>query len=323
MSKPIIKWVGGKTQIIDKIFEYFPKKINNYYEPFVGGGSVLLKLLDKIESDEIILSGSIYITDVNHKLINLYNCIKNDCKNLILYLQNITKNYENANDIEYDARHKFIFEENVDISTVIAMGKKGVYYYYRNMFNSPIKDNTMLSALFIFLNKTGFRGLYRENNSGEFNVPYGNYKNPSIYDSEQLYKLNYLFVKYDVVFECKDFYYIMQVKSQNNFVYIDPPYYPIDDNSFVKYNKNGFNDEQHKRLYKLCKYISSSGSYFLHSNSKCEHNTKMYDNFKIDEILCKRSINSKKPGSKEMEILIFNYGTKFQPVRSLLSTHYN
>lgn len=317
--KPIIKWVGGKTQIIDKLFEYFPKTINNYYEPFIGGGSVFLKLIEKLENNEIKLNGNINLSDKNINLIILYNTIKNNHIDLINKLKELKNNYQIAKDIKYKSRTKFIITDknendtdkkiyinkNESIEQIISKGKKCLYYYYRYIFNTT-KNNILLSSLFIFLNKTCFRGIYRIGPKG-FNVPYGNYNNVSIFNENYIIKLSNLFNKYNIIFESKSFELIkIDNISNNDFFYFDPPYYPIDKKSFVGYQKEGFDIKLNKELINFCNSLNLKKIKFVHSNSYTDFILNSYNNFNIDKINCKRTINSKKPNSKVNEVIIYN-----------------
>lgn len=317
--KPVIKWVGGKTQIIDELFKYFPKKINNYYEPFIGGGSVFLKLIEKLEEKEIELNGKLYLSDKNEKLINLYNTIKNNPNELLDKLNEIKLNYNKAKLIIHEKNTKFIvlnekknndkkkyyIFEKEDVEEIINQGKVVLYYYYRNIYNKT-NDKITLSALFIFLNKTCFRGVYRIGPNG-FNVPYGNNKNVSIFDENYIKYLSKLFNKYNINFNCNSFEEIdIRLVKEFDFFYFDPPYYPLNDKSFVAYQKSGFDEEYNNKLINLCNNLHNKKVKFVHSNSDSEFINKKYKNFHIDKINCKRSINSKKPGSKEMEVIIYN-----------------
>lgn len=324
--KPLIKWVGGKTQIINQLFEYFPREIDNYYETFIGGGSVFLKLLEKIENNEIKLTGKLYLSDKNEKLINLYNTIKNKQDSFIRKLNELKKTYNDAKLVEHEKRIKFLIlsEEDIEkhklkklkgnyyyikinsnINDIMKQGKIVLYYYYRHIFNTTT-DNILLAALFVFLNKTCFRGVYRVGPIG-FNVPYGNNKNVSIFNEEHIQLLNKLFNKYDIIFECKSFEDIdINQLTEKDFFYFDPPYYPINKKSFTSYQKDGFGETLNKSLIQLCNDLNKNKIKFVHSNSNCEYMNDNYKNFSINKINCKRSINSKNPGATELEVIIFN-----------------
>ena len=334
ITKPVIKYLGGKTQILNEIYSHFPKTINNYYEPFIGGGSVFLKLLSKLENAEIKLEGKIYLSDTNIQLINLYDTIKNELDQLLDKLFELKKNYNSAETITYKTRTKFkiMTDEQIqmdqkkykkrkknttrktsihyirrddNINNIIKQGKIALYYYYRYLFNHTTNVIEQ-SALFIFLNKTCFRGVYRIGPNG-FNVPYGNNKNVQVYNPQHLKDLNLLFNKYNLIFESKSFEDIDLDKLQSNDVfYLDPPYYPINKTSFTKYQQKGFGDTSNKKLLKFCETINTKNIKFIHSNSYCEYILKNYSIFNIQPINCKRKIKSKKPNSKQLEVIIYN-----------------
>lgn len=284
---PFLKWVGGKAQIIDDIFKYFPKNMNNYIEPFLGGGSVLIELLNRLEKNEINIKGSIYCSDININLINCYLMIKNNIDKLIdeLTLLNDINKFDSIKD--------------------------KLYYYNRNKYNEINLDNEnnkiLKASLFIYLNKTCFRGLYRISKNG-YNVAYGNYKKVEIFNRDYLIHLSNLFNKYKVNFIAYDFYDIVikNLNDNDNFIYMDPPYYPISKNSFVNYNYEGFNIHQHNNIIKLCNEIHNSNNKFLLSNSETDYIKNNLINFNQNIILCKRLINSKYTNSTVNELLIYN-----------------
>jgi DNA adenine methylase len=291
MAKPFIKWLGGKTQILDKIFETFPNEIDNYHEIFLGGGSVLIELL---QSESFTINGKIYAYDINEVLINTYKLIQNNHEELYTYLQVLINTYKQCKGT--------IINRNPINETEAKQSKENYYYWIRKKFNSLQNKNSIeCSAYFIFLNKTCFRGMYRLGPNG-FNVPYGHYKSPEIVNKENLDILNTLFQK--VTFICCNFEVSLKNVKNNDFVYLDPPYLPENKSSFVNYTENGFSYEQHISLFNLIKGLNCK---FLLSNS----NTQLiYEQFKDQSIIsfdCKRSINSKKPGSKTKEVLVFNF----------------
>jgi len=308
---PFIKWVGGKSQIMESVFNEFPKIMLNYYEPFIGGGSVLFNLLNKLEKTEILVN-NIYISDINKDLIDLYLSVKNNYKQLIKYLQKFKNNYEKANVINKEkvTRKKIVIKKTLKAN--IKEGREHVYYFYRSIFNKlkMNKSNKIVkkSALFIFLNKTCFRGVYRENTSGIFNVPYGNNINVSMFDENNLKRISELLNKYDVQFSVQNFYDLKEtIKYTNNtFVYLDPPYYPENETSFTSYTSNDFGKEQHDKLIEFCKYIDYKKSKFLLSNSNTSYIKDNLKKYKINIVDCKRQINSKNPGATTKEVLIYN-----------------
>lgn len=302
--KPILKWAGGKTQIIDELLDKFPKNINIYYEPFIGGGSVFLKILEKCEKKEMTVN-NFFLNDKNQNLIILYNIIKNNIKELLKELEILKNNYLEAEVIDYEPRHKCKFNENEIFENIKDKGKLYIYYFYRHVYNTYNITDCKKAALFLFLNKTCFRGLYREGNN-KFNVSFGHYKNPNIYDKNYLIKLNKLFNKYNLIFNSISFDKINYQYDKNNFIYFDPPYYPINDTSFVDYQKSGFKEEENKSLLELCNKFNNNKCKFVHSNSHCVYNLINYNNYKINKILCKRRINSKNPKAEELELIIYN-----------------
>ena len=284
--KPFLKWAGSKKQIIDIITSKIPTKINTYYEPFVGGGSVPLALLTEMIRGEREIKKMI-ISDKNEVLINAYNCVKKYPRKLISYLKRLDKEYQSKRSMN---------------------GKEKLFYEMRDKYNNESKkiSNCMRAALFIFLNKTCFRGLYREGPNG-FNVGFGNYKNPTIYDEEQLLLISRCLKKYQVLFKHRPYNTLLDTVKRGDFVYLDPPYYPINDTSFVKYQKNSFTLDDHEELHKFCNQLNKNEVKFLMSNSYTKYNVRMYKKYKRRRILCKRKIHSKIPQSTEYELLISNY----------------
>lgn len=295
--KPIIKWVGGKTQIINDIMDNYPKEIENYHELFLGGGSVLLALIQNKNNKLIKISGTINAYDLNETLINMYKNIQKNYKKLYNEINKIIDIFNNING-EIINRKPL---NNEDSKT----SKESYYYWIRKQFNNftqTEKNSIIGSAYFIFLNKTCFRGIYREGPNG-FNVPYGHYKNPEIINKKHLSSVSKLIT--NVNFYHMSFENAFNNINKNDFIYLDPPYAPINNTSFVGYTLNGFTLNQHKTLFKMCKkykFMMSNADVDLVKNSF--NNTKKYT---IITVLCKRSINSKKPDSKINEVIIKSY----------------
>jgi DNA adenine methylase len=299
--KPLLKWVGGKTQIIDKLIAYFPVEINNYYEAFLGGGSVLLTLLSYVKSGIIKLHGSIYAYDLNEPLIFVYKNIQSHHKELYDTLQNIITEFNSCGNGTLNRKPENIEEAK---ST-----KENYYYWIRSEYNKLApsdKKSTLGSAMFIFLNKTCFRGLFRVGPKG-FNVPYGHYNNPEIINKEHLEELVDLIQ--NVVFECCDFNTSLTRIEPNDFVYLDPPYAPETATSFVGYTENGFSIINHNNLFKLIHNLTDSNKKIMLSNADVSLVRKNFthEKYNITTILCKRSINSKNPEAKTNEVIIKNY----------------
>ena len=299
--KPILKWVGGKTQIIDKLILDFPIEINNYHEIFLGGGSVLLTLLSYVKNGIIKIHGNIYAYDLNEPLIYVYKNIQTNYNELYDIIQNIITDFNECCDGEINRTPVNIEEAK--------LAKENYYYWVRSEYNKLClsdKKSILGSAMFIFLNKTCFRGVFRVGPKG-FNVPYGHYNNPEIINKEHLEEIHNLIQ--NVIFECSDFNTSLTKIEENDFVYLDPPYAPEKDTSFVGYTENGFNIENHKNLFKLIHILTNKNKKIMLSNSDVSLVRENFtsENYNILSILCKRSINSKNPNAKTKEVIIKNY----------------
>ena len=223
-AKPFVKWVGGKTQLLDEIRKYYPSQVDKYCEPFVGGGAVLFDVLAKCHPNDIL------INDINGELINTYSQIKTNCNGLVDLLAELQEKYWNSS-----------LDEN-----------KALYLEKRERFNSlkvngNKKENLERGALFIFLNKTCFNGLFRVNSKGLFNVPFNSAKKPLLCDEENLKACSRLLKKVKMSVgnysQCKDFI------DSKTFVYLDPPYRPLTETAaFTSYNENGFGDKEQIEL---------------------------------------------------------------------------
>jgi len=292
LCKPFLKWVGGKTQIIETVINLFPKTILNYHEPFLGGGSVLLALLSYKNAGLITVNGTIYASDINSKLIGLYKTIQSDLEGLLLELK--------ALQLEFSSCTGNIVNRKPTCLAEALTSKESYYYWIRSKLNSDSGLSYKQAAMFLFINKTCFRGLYREGPNG-FNVPYGHYTNPSLFDEEHLRSVA-LLIK-DVVFTCSSFKTIKPVLG--DFVYFDPPYAPENEKSFVSYNADGFNLDAHKELFSLCTGLKDIGATFLMSNADVELVKATFSAYNVKIISCRRAINSKDPGAKTNEVLIY------------------
>lgn len=301
IPRPILKWVGGKTQIINKLIMDFPVEINNYREAFLGGGSVLLTLLSYVKSGIIKIHGNVYAYDLNEPLIYTYKNIQLHHDELYDTLQTIIKDFNECGNGE-------INRIPIDI-TEAKIAKENYYYWIRSEYNklSPNDKKGILgSAMFIFLNKTCFRGVFRIGPKG-FNVPYGHYKKPEIINKEHLEEIHKLIQ--NVVFESCDFNTSLTIVEPNDFVYLDPPYAPETNTSFVGYTKNGFNIENHNNLFKLIHILTDTNKKVMLSNADVSLVRENFTNERYNTlpILCKRSINSKNPNAKAKEVIIRNY----------------
>lgn len=295
--RPFVKWVGGKSKLIPQMEQYYPKelkenKIDVYIEPFVGGGAIIIDILKKYNIKKT------YAFDINKNLINCYNIIKEKVESLVLNLKKLEEEYLKLDD------------EN----------RKEYYYDIRKKYNSINVENEKealeKTTYFIFLNKTCFNGLYRENRRGQFNVPIGKYKNPTICDEKNLIELSKL-IK-NVTFINGDYRESYKYIEENTFIYFDPPYRPINKtSSFTSYSKEDFNDENQKELGEYFRKINDNNSNvkLMLSNSNPKNNNEeddffeqIYNGFKINEIKANRMINSnKEKRGKISELLITNY----------------
>ena len=291
MCKPFVKWAGGKSQLLNEIRLKYPSNFEKYCEPFVGGGAVLFDVLDKFEPKKVL------INDINSELINTYIQIRDNADELISILKKYQKKYS---DISEDLRQVIYAKKRKEFNNLIAQCEK----------SELIKK----AALFIFLNKTCFNGLYRVNSEGFYNVPKGNYKNPMICDEENLYHISKLLK--NVKIKCGDFENCESFIDNNSFVYIDPPYRPLTSSAmFTSYSKEQFDDSEQIRLGEFINRINKTGAKIVLSNSDPKNvdiNDNFFDdlykNYSILRINAKRMINSNatKRGSIT-ELLVANY----------------
>jgi DNA adenine methylase len=301
IPKPILKWVGGKTQIIDTIISNFPTMMNDYHEIFLGGGSVLFALLSSIKNGSIQVKGTIYAFDLNEPLVYIYKNIQSSHNELYDTIQTLIDDFQNCGQGHLNRNPQSLEEAK--------LCKENYYYWIRNRYNQlsdEQKKGLLGSSMIIFLNKTCFRGLYRVGPRG-FNVPYGNYKNPQIISKEHLDQIHDLIQ--GVVFECCDFTISLCKLKKDDFVYLDPPYAPETDTSFVQYTDKGFTLKQHEDLFARLHQFEKKKIKFMMSNSDVilvnkNFNKKKYN---ICTIVCKRTINSKNPESTVNEVLIKNF----------------
>jgi DNA adenine methylase len=268
---PFLKWVGGKRQIMPAIVDLLPKRITTYCEPFVGGGAVLFNLQPQ----------RAIINDYNAELINVYRVIKDDLTELIFDL----KNHKNEPDYFYQLRSIDRTEEFATLTDV------------------------QRASRIIYLNKTCFNGLYRVNNSGEFNSPFGKYKNPNIVNEPTLKAVSNYLNSNDIQLLTGDYEAVLRQADANSFIYLDPPYHPISQSSnFTGYVQGGWGEIDQIRLRDACNDLNERGIKFLLSNSATDFIKELYEDYTISIVKANRSINSdgEKRGEIE-EVLIRNY----------------
>lgn len=293
MAKPFLKWAGGKTQLINEIENSFPKNFKSepfkYIEPFVGSGAILFWIIRNFPHVEKIV-----INDINEDLINAYQVVATSPNDLIQILQKFEQEF-----------HKL--EGNKEI-------KKKYYYSKRDLFNTRNSNPILQAALFIFLNRTCFNGLYRVNKKNQFNVPIGSYKKPTICDTENLLAANEALQR--VIIMHGDYEQTLDEAESNTFFYLDPPYKPLSNtSSFNSYSKENFNDSEQIRLRDFCKKLEEEGYKWMLSNSDVKDKNpnddffdEIYSEFSINRVKARRSINANaNKRGKLNELLITNY----------------
>ncbi len=298
-ARPFLKWAGGKRQLIPQLNELLPHELYDndftYIEPFVGGGAMLFFMLHKFPNIKKVI-----INDINKKLTDAYKIIKDDVEGLVLMLTNIENEY-----------HKLKVEDS----------KKEFYLKQRERFNEANLDLLEMTALLIFLNRTCFNGLYRENSKGEFNVPFGRYVNPTICNAEILYADSKLLNKCKIEILTGDFSNTSTFVEEGNlsFFYFDPPYRPLSaTSSFNSFVKENFNDDSQRKLSNFCRQLAlKENVLWMLSNSDCSaKNPKdtffedLYKGFDIQRVIASRAVNANaSKRGKLTELLIRNYKT--------------
>lgn len=266
--KPIIKWVGGKAGNWQAIKEMLPPTYNRYYEPFLGGGAILLELNPK----------EAYVNDINSELINMYIQVREDVEGVIKELSKLDYNHS------------------------VWPDPKEYYYAVRSIFNRHRGEKTIeQAAAFIYLNKHCFNGLYRENSKGEFNVPFNGKKAGGSFDAEHLREVSKQI--HDVMFMNCDFEDCVYYADKEDFIFIDPPY----DNSFTDYTSAGFERDQQVRVANMFKKLSDKGCYCMLTNHDTPLIRDLYKDYNIKVIDVRRSINRNGNDRKGKEVIITNY----------------
>lgn len=271
--EPFVKWAGGKRQLLSQIKERMPEKYNNYYEPFIGGGAVIFELLP----------ANALINDINKALINAYKQIRNVPG---AFLEAVNR-----------------FDEE--------MWDDGKEYYYalRERYNVKLMKaeyDVELAALFVFINKHCFNGLYRVNGKGCFNVPYNNSRRASVNEKAIRGISEYL---QGVTIMDGDFEAACRNAKEGDFVFIDSPYAPLNPTSFESYTKEGFDIDSHKRLAKLFHKLTARGCYCMLTNHNTDLINELYGNngYRLDVVSVKRMINSDASNRVGEEVIICNY----------------
>jgi len=277
--RPFLKWAGGKSQLLPQYIPYFPKHYETYYEPFLGGGAVFFHL----QPSEAVL------TDVNPELVNVYRCVRDHVEQLISRLA------------EHQQRHSHDYYYQIRASTTVGE------------LDSDIAETCTegllveKAARLIYLNKTCFNGLYRENSKGEFNVPIGKYQNPRICHPDILRSASVVLQTTRI--EVSSFETVAKRAKSQDFVYFDPPYYPLSPtSSFTAYSRYSFNKQDQVRLRHTFAELAERGVKVMLSNSDCSFIRELYSTFKIHGISASRAINADaKRRGKISEVLVTSF----------------
>lgn len=302
-AAPFLKWAGGKSQLLRKMESFFPEELKRgrivrYVEPFVGGGAVFFYIAQKYRVEELV------IADVNPELILAYRTVRADVASLIDILSVMERDYLSLGEDErseyfYDVRSRF----NEDLPKID---------FSASLKSSP--DWIVRTAQLIFLNRTCFNGLFRVNSQGEFNVPFGNYKNPTICNRERLESASHLLQSAHI--HLGDFEGTAEFADENSFVYLDPPYRPISSTaSFTSYQRDTFDDSEQLRLASFYEKMSKAGAKLMLSNSDPKNEDpeddffeRAYRGYRIERVKAKRNINCDGDGRGPVnELLILNY----------------
>lgn len=270
--KPFIKWAGGKSRLASRIVSFFPKEYNKYYEPFLGGGAIYFEIAPQCGT----------LNDLNKNLIQTYTSVKNNPTELIDELSKVEEAYNALDSLEEKARY---------------------YYDIRDDYNQKEMSQIARSAAFIFLNKAGWNGMYRENSNGAFNIPFGKKERIKIYD-----KKNILSVSQNIQnmkFTSVDYKEAVRDAGDGDLIYFDPPYYPISKTaSFTDYQKEGFGEKEQKELHDLALELVKRGCYVVVSNSNCAKSRDMYKDFCVKKISVSRTIGAKSSSRGRIEEII-------------------
>ena len=268
--KPFIKYCGGKSKLLSYIVENLPENFNNYFEPFVGGGSVVFGLLNKFPDK------SFTVSDINDSLTNCYETIKGNVDNLIVELSK--DKYKNEQESYYNARTRF------------------------NELKFNNDNNVERAALFIYLNKCGYNGMYRENSKGHFNIPFGKMKNPKICDESLLRLVSNKLQNVDIA--CCEYSSILDLVEKDDLVYLDPPYH----GTFTDYTNNKFAEDEQRELKEFVDKLNEKGVKFMLSNSATDFIKDLYKDYKQVNLTTKYSLGGKgaNRGDKQ-ELLVKNF----------------
>lgn len=274
-AKPFVKWLGGKTKLLPQLAALQPKDYQKYYEPFVGGGALFFS----IEPPQAV------INDLNPHLINLYVQVRDNLDKML-----------------------FKLGELIDIYTELDEEAKGAFYYViRDEFNQRTDDDAWGAALFLFLNKTCYNGVYRENTDRKFNVPFGRRKTTTFHELENIKRASEM-LKYTNIFN-GGYEDAVSTAEEGDFIYFDPPYVPLSATSnFTQYTGSSFGANEHIKLKEIFEELDSRGCLLMMSNSDTDMVKELYGKFKKTAVLADRTVNCKSQGRGRItELVITNY----------------
>lgn len=273
--KPFLKWVGGKSQLLPQLRKFYPRNFKRYFEPFLGGGAVFFDVKPQ----------EAFLNDINATLITAYKHIQKKPEELVVLLKRLQSKYDNKSESE-----RSIF-----------------YYEMRSKFNNLNDGSLEKSALLIFLNKTGYNGMYRESNVGGFNVPFGKYKNPAILDESNLFAVSQALE--ETTLTALSFEKAVASAKRGDFIYFDPPYYPLNGTAkFTNYHEKDFLADEQLRLRATFEELDKRGCFVMMSNSYTDFIKKLYSGYNKHTVLANRAINCKAEGrGKVKEYVITNY----------------
>jgi DNA adenine methylase len=274
-ARPFMKWAGGKGKLLPQLQQYFPTDYNNYFEPFFGGGAVFFSLSH---------TGRSHINDINDTLMDAYIHLRDDIEKIIVGLQRIDHEYKS---LDVNERKEFYLKQRLKFNSLEACIEKTI--------------------LLIFLNKTCFNGLYRENSKGEFNVPFGQYANPTICDIGNLYAVSHRLK--NAVITAGPYNDSLISAKKGDFVYFDPPYMPLNaTSSFTSYHADGFTIHEQERLKEVFDELDKRGCYVMLSNSSADVMKELYKAYRQEFVEAGRSINaSGTKRGKIPELVVLNY----------------
>ncbi len=271
--KPILKWVGGKRQLLPRLLPLAPESCTLYCEPFLGGGAMLLALRPE----------KAIVGDLNDELMNVYRCVRDRCDEVIAILSSHENTREHFYEVRSMDRDAGRFEQLSDAER---------------------------AARILYLNKTCYNGLYRVNAAGQFNSTFGRYKNPNIVNADGLRAVSAYLNECDVQLQCGGYEQMLRKLPEGSFVYLDPPYDPVSDtSSFTGYTRSGFTRADQVRLRECCDELDSRGVSFMLSNAATDFIRKQYAGYRIEVVKAKRSVNSKADRRAAVdEVVVMNYG---------------